>query len=106
MCDCIQTWIPDPKVVGSHSVTPVTCAEYIEALETVLLRTQGHTSDSLDLRDPQRTVELLSAAEKIKNPLLNVPSSVGVKCNTCRQNDSVHSGVCRNCGSEEQETPT
>jgi hypothetical protein len=36
MCDCKITWVKNPEIHGTHNMTPVTCSEYIEALEGAL----------------------------------------------------------------------
>lgn len=36
MCKSIISWVPDPEVSDSHNSRPVTCDEYIQALETYL----------------------------------------------------------------------
>ena len=36
VCKCIRFWEDDRRVEGTHSMTPVTCDEYVKALKTVL----------------------------------------------------------------------
>ena len=52
MCKCIRFWEDDRRVEGTHSMTPVTCDEYVKALKTVLngwLKAEGRPDSEMVL---------------------------------------------------------
>lgn len=51
MCKCIAGWVVDSEVDGTHNVQPKSCAEYIAALEELIV---SGNADSLDLERVQK----------------------------------------------------
>ena len=63
MCDCKVGWVRNPAIEGTHNVKPVTCGEYIEALEDAL-RDADRAADSAELDRIQRTFGILEPPQQ------------------------------------------
>jgi hypothetical protein len=50
MCDCKIGWVEDSTVPGEHNLMPVSCAEYIRALEEQLDKVSADKVTFLDVR--------------------------------------------------------
>lgn len=57
MCKCKVGWVRNPAISGAHNIRPVTCDEYVAALEQALIARESgsHGTDSASLDHIQRT---------------------------------------------------